>query len=361
MNATETPEAPAELEKQFNWPVCYEAENLLFERIGTFLEQNSFARILSDRMRDETGTLFLDWIDHLVVSPADEAAFREAGLTDDPLGENRDDLEALWHPEAMLPRILLAKTEANVPPALAIRPEFVAEFAAAHDVMNKIEGEPFSRFRKLLVSEENGTQFYAIERRAYRGYVSQAPDLRKLCAARELWQTRRRRWDRDVKGYAYSLDRLQEVVDLVGPDLACHLVFEEERAFWQKRNRAAIEQKRRQDSLGLGWANRDHHTFRSSRKHFIDLMKAWEMLGFQRRERYYAGSQAGWGAQIVEQPIEGVTIFNDVDLFSDETAIDFSRKPLPPEEKKLRTVGLWVGLHGESFLDAGMHHLECRL
>ena len=36
------------------------------------------------------------------------------------------------------------------------------------------------------------------------------------------------------------------------------------------------------------------------------------------------------------------------------------QEPLPPEEKKLRTVGLWVGLHGESFLDAGMHHLECR-
>jgi hypothetical protein len=27
---------------------------------------------------------------------------------------------------------------------------------------------------------------------------------------------------------------------------------------------------------------------------------------------------------------------------------------------QLGTIGLWVGLHGESFLDAGMHHLECR-
>jgi hypothetical protein len=26
----------------------------------------------------------------------------------------------------------------------------------------------------------------------------------------------------------------------------------------------------------------------------------------------------------------------------------------------LGTVGLWVGLHGESFLEAGMHHLEAR-
>jgi hypothetical protein len=163
--------------------------------------------------------------------------------------------------------------------------------------------------------------------------------LKKYLAARELWQTRRRRWDGDAKGYASSLDRLQQVIDLVGRDLACHLVFEEERNYWQKRNRAGIEQKRRQDSLGLGWANHDHHTFRSSRKHFVDLMKAWDMLGFHRRERYYAGAQAGWGAQITEQPIEGITVFNDVDLNSDETEIDFSTKPLPPEEKMLRTVG----------------------
>ncbi|HEY2615452.1 MAG TPA: hypothetical protein VGI42_07055, partial [Chthoniobacterales bacterium] len=78
----------ANAENQFNWPLCYEAENLLLERIDAFLAQNSFAQILSERMRDETGTLFLDWVDHLVVSPNDEAAFCEAGFTEDPLGEN---------------------------------------------------------------------------------------------------------------------------------------------------------------------------------------------------------------------------------------------------------------------------------
>ncbi|HEY2711449.1 MAG TPA: hypothetical protein VGI60_02960 [Chthoniobacterales bacterium] len=359
MNTT-TVESPNEAENQFNWPLCYEAENFLLERIDAFLKENSFARILSQRMRNETGTLFLDWVDHLVLPASDETRLLGNGFVDDPLGENGENLKALWHPKAMLPRVLLAVTNAKYPPAIAIRPEFVAEFAAVHGITNAIEGEPLSRFRKMLAYKENGCELYAIERRGYRGYISQPPDLKKYLAAREIWQTRRRRWDRDVKGYAYSLERLQDVVDLVGRDLACHLVFEEERAFWQKRNRAAIEQKRRQDSLGLGWANHDHHTFRSSRKHFLDLMKAWEMLGFHRRERYYAGSQAGWGAQIVEQPIEGITIFNDVDLYPDETEIDFSREPLSPEEKKLRTVGLWVGLHGESFLDAGMHHLECR-
>src|SRR5438067_7329624 len=43
----------------------------------------------------------------------------------------------------------------------------------------------------------------------------------------------------------------------------------------------------------------------------------------------------------------------------EETAIDFSVKKLPPASR-LGTVGLWAGLHGESFLQAGMHHLEAR-
>src|SRR5439155_967926 len=47
------------------------------------------------------------------------------------------------------------------------------------------------------------------------------------------------------------------------------------------------------------------------------------------------------------------------DLMPDETQIDFSIHKLPPAPR-LGTVGLWVGLHGESFLEAGMHHLEAR-
>ena len=67
--------------------------------------RNSFARILSERMLTETGTLFVDWVDHLVLPASDEATLREAGFTQDPLGENASGLKALWHPEAMLPRV----------------------------------------------------------------------------------------------------------------------------------------------------------------------------------------------------------------------------------------------------------------
>ena len=170
MNTT-TVESPNEAENQFNWPLCYEAENFLLERIDAFLKENSFARILSERMRNETGTLFLDWVDHLVLPASDEGRLRENGFVDDPLGENGENLKALWHPEAMLPRVLLAATNVKYPPAIAIRPEFVAEFAAVHGITNAIEGEPLSRFRKMLAYKENGCELYAVERRGYRGYL----------------------------------------------------------------------------------------------------------------------------------------------------------------------------------------------
>ena len=349
----------SEAESRFEWPLCYEAENFIISRIDAFAQQNGFARSLATRMRDETGTLILDWTDYLLLPASDEAELRATGYTDDPLADAPDGQKQLWHPEAMLPRVLIAPSNAKYPLALGIRADDVAFFAGVHDITNEIEGGPLSRFRRMLVSEENGAKFEVIERRGYRGYMTADADLKAYLTARELWQTRRRTWDDDREGMQHGLERIRQMVALVGQDLACHLVFEEERRYWQKRNRAGTEQKRRQDSLGLGWANHDHHTYRSSRECFVDLIKAWELLGFQRRERYYAGAEAGWGAQVIEQPVEGITIFNDVDLNPDEVDVDFSRKALP-SQPTLGTIGLWCGLHGESFLEAGMHHLECR-
>ncbi len=356
---TATVDQQTEAETKFEWPLCYEAENFILSRIDAFTQQNGFARTLATRMRDESGTLILDWTDYLLLPASDAAELRATGYTEDPLADAPDAQKQLWHPEAMLPRVLIAPTNAKYPLALGIRAESISDFAGIHGITNPIEGAPLSRFRKMLISEENGARFEVIERRAYRGYTTAEPDLKAYLAARELWQTRRRVWDDDRAGMKHGLERIERMVALVGQDVACHLVFEEERRYWQKRNRAAVELKRRQDSLGLGWTNHDHHTYRSSRECFVDLIKAWELLGFHRRERYYAGKEAGWGAQIVEQPIEGIIIFNDVDLNEDEVEVDFSRKPLLPEPK-LGTVGLWCGLHGESFLEAGMHHLECR-
>jgi hypothetical protein len=347
-------------ESRFDWPVCYAAEEFLVRRTVDFLSKNSFALDLARRMHDLTGTLLLDWTDHLIVPASDENELRAAGFVADPSGENLDGYVTLHHPDALLPRVLLAPVESTFPTVLTVHVDSVEVFLKTHRLRAEIDGKPLSRFRRAVVASENGTQFVVAERRGYRGFV---PDIAMLepvvRQAGDLWRKRRRTGEEESQGYHHAQSVLEQIIALVGRDLACHVVFEVERDYWQRRNQAAQIQKKRQDALGLGWANHDHHTFRSSRKFFIDLMSILEHLGFERRERFYAGEQAGWGAQILEQPIEGIVVFADVDLLPDETEIDFSRKPLRPAPR-LGTVGLWVGLHGESFLDAGMHHLEAR-
>lgn len=346
----------------FDWPLANEAEQLLRERIVLFLERNTYARQLADRMRDETGTDLFEWVDHIVLAPEEQKALHEAGFVPDPQAETPKGETVYEHPRATLPRVILRRGKRECPSLLALRPESVADFMACHNLPGEPEGEPFSRYRRILVAEEDGTQLEAVERRAYLGFVC-APlkrdELANIIKARELWRTRPRLFPSDAQGIRSAHQTLDRVLRLVGRDTACQLFFEAERAYWENRNRAGRMQKQRQDRLGLGWGNHDHHTFRCSREHFVDLVQFLLKLGFAKRERYYAGAEAGWGAQISEQPVAGIVVFADVDLMPDETELDFSSHKLPPVSR-LGTVGLWVGLHGESLLEAGMHHLEAR-
>jgi hypothetical protein len=346
----------------FDWPLANEAEQLLRDRIARFLKRNAFARQLAERMRAETATDFFEWTDYVVLAQGEQTALREAGFVPDPQAETPEGETVYEHPRASLPRVILRPGNKESPSGLALRPESVADFMACHNLSVEPEGEPFSRYRRIIVAEEAGTRLEAVERRAYRGFVPlplERDGLASIIKARELWRTRRRLYPSDTEGIRAACKTLDRVLDLVGPDVACHLFFEAERAYWQSRNRAGRMQKHRQDRLGLGWGNHDHHTFRCSREHFVDLVGFLLKLGFIKRERYYAGAEAGWGAQISEQPVAGIVVFADVDLMPDETELDFSTQKLP-SAPGLGTVGLWVGLHGESLLEAGMHHLEAR-
>jgi hypothetical protein len=351
--------APDESSPSFDWPLAYQAEQLIRQRISAFLEQNRFARRIADRMQRETATDFFEWIDHLILDADEEAALAGAGFVIDPAETPNGEI-VYEHPRATLPRILLNRR--NGCRVIALRPERLADFISRNGLQYEPEGEPSSRFRRVLVSEENGTRLEAVERHGYRGFVPKvlgAGELQRILKARELWDTRRRSLESDQNGFKEANRILDRTLESVGRDLSCQFFFDAERAYWESRNRAARVQRFRQDNLGLGWGNHDHHTFRCSREHFVDLIEFLLRLGFSKRERYYAGAEAGWGAQISEQPVVGIVVFADVDLMPEETRIDFSTQKLPPATR-LGTVGLWVGLHGESFLQAGMHHLEAR-
>jgi hypothetical protein len=83
-------------------------------------------------------------------------------------------------------------------------------------------------------------------------------------------------------------------------------------------------------------------------------------MGFELREQFFAGPKAGWGAQVLEHPVCRITIFADVDITDEEKSHDFAHDSMKPTNK-LGTVGMWVALHGESILQAGMHHLAARV
>jgi hypothetical protein len=314
-------------------------------------------------MRDETGTDFYEWIDHLVLSSECASELDAVGLVVDKVHAPFSTV-VLHHPTAMMPRVVLrlGSDAAHVPPVVALRAESVTDFLARHDLASLVEGEFGSRFRRALVAQENGTRLEVVERLGWRGFVPEKPKsgfTSAVVKAQELWRRRKRDFADDAEGVKHAFAVLKQVLALVPRDVACDLFFAEERAFWEFRNRAARVQKRRQDMLGLGWANHDHHTFRCSRKRFPDLLKFLSQLGLEKRERYYAGDEAGWGAQIMEAPVPGIVVFADVDLKPGEIDIDFARQKLP-DLPALRTVGLWCALHGDSFLQAGMHHLEAR-
>jgi hypothetical protein len=356
-------EAHSHQSAAFDWPLAFPAEELLRKRVNSFLQHHSWAQQLSNRLHHETGTDLFEWVDHLSLSEGELFELREAGFLPEKV-KAPSGVEVLFHPQAMLPRVAVMPdgSRNGVPTRLAIRAESLVDFIAAHDLHTEMRDRFGSRLRRATIAVESGFELLAFERLGWRHFVSSEPVpgfTASIVAVRELWRTRKRNFPNDSEAIKVAFELQAKAVELVGQDVACELFFAEERRYWERRNRAGQIQKRRQDLLGVGWGNHDHHTFRCSRQFFADLIRFLLNFGFTKRERYYAGAEAGWGAQILEHYGTGITVFADVDLMPEETEIDFSQQPLP-EAPRLRTVGLWCGLHGDSFLQAGMHHLEAR-
>src|SRR5437868_1619970 len=115
------------LPESFDWPLANEAEQFLRRRANAFLEVNTFARRLAERMREETGTDFFEWIDHLVLPSNDEKDLLEAGFVRDRHAETPNGEAVYEHPRATLPRVLLREGQRQNPSYIALRPEFAAD------------------------------------------------------------------------------------------------------------------------------------------------------------------------------------------------------------------------------------------
>jgi hypothetical protein len=349
-------------------PVVFQPEvvaSALVERASAeFLRKNAGARAFAERLAS-VGARFGNALDVLAVPPDSELRRELLAAGFERLGDERaPEGSELWeHPRALLPLFELGRGSKWC--AFA-RTDSVTDFleAASPATSVPVEGAPFAPVRRVLVADAPDAELWLAERRAERSRVSArelatGPNPAAILRHLEAFRLRPRPLDAPERGFDAALALARAASTELGTALASELFFEAERGFYERRNRAARWQKARQQALGLGWFNRDHHTYRSSRVWFRSLVAVLEALGLRCRERFYAGRDAGWGAQVLEHPETLTCVFADVDLSAEEVTGDFPHQGLGARPS-VGTVGLWCELHGEAFLAAGMHHLECQ-
>ena len=364
----------------FQWEPQPKAAAFVRKVVDDFLEKLPEVKAFAHRLYRETGNRFVDQVAEIHLG--DEAAkdlldlAREAGWA--PREEASDDrTSTYWNSNGIFPAVMtspdLPEDEEELDPeglypqiTLLLRIESVGDFVAVHPGLDDFIPEAFNHVRPLTYAVNEDCQLVVLETHGTRLSTDPLKHPRfspnRYYAAWDSFRGRGRECSTNDDAFD-ELERLvKHHVRELGRDLTCEVFFAAEREYWQRRNTAAQFQKARQDKLGIGWANHDHHTYRSSRRHFHRLVGLWEKLGFECRERFYPGPEAGWGAQVMEQPVCGIVTFNDVDISEDEMLTDFAHEPMEDrtaDNGGLATVGLWCALHGESVLQAGMHHLEC--
>jgi hypothetical protein len=347
-------------EQRFFWQRHTEAGQLFLKHLVDFCGRSTRLQSLSEKFLQQASCRLYDWVDHLLLpdSASGRRQLSELGFDLQPNLEDR----VYTHPGALLPDIVLQGNCAGGDAGVALRVGCIGDFLQAHGFNPQVEGSPFSAYRRAYLGIEGGVSLFVVERRIRRIFQPRdltASEVLDYLQALELWQCRSRSSDDEALAWKETRRIAGQLVQRLGKDQAAQVICQGERNYWLTRNFVGRLQKSRQDALGLGWANHDHHTFRSSRRNFVRLVELFSGLGFHCRERFYAGQEAGWGAQVMENPEAGLSLFLDVDLAPEEVSTDFSRQDLP-EQQRLGTIGLWCALHGDSIFEAGMHHLAAR-
>ncbi len=333
-----------------NWAPQPDAEATFRGWLSERLARNPAAAAFAGALHQGTAIRLRDLVDHVVFADTvTRAAIEAAGWAEAEPG--------VWrNPAGLFPPFAAGETE-----TVWLRVESVAQFVAANRLNTAIEGEPLAPLRRALAFPGD-TAFGVLERNGSPAFVPLPDDPAERRAARIVLQgfrARRRQFDTVEAGLAHTETLVDAAIaDLGSPHRACALWLLAEREYWQGRCHAAQVQKARQDALGVGWANIDHHTYDSSRAHYQHTIAILEKLGYELREMLYAGDMAGWGSQVLEQPVIGSTIFADVDLAPHEVDLDFAHEPLPPLDKH-RRAGILCALHGESILEQGLNHVAC--
>ena len=330
------------------WTRQPRAEQALGHVLGLASERSAYLRHFAQRLLAGAGVRVRDIVDHIEIADREDLA----RLTD--AGWSRDDGGVLRNPSGLFPPVLEGAGF-----VVWLRVECLDVFSAATGYADAIDGPRHGPLRRAFAAREPEIAIGIVERNGYPGFDLPAVSAARVRDARvhlNAMKSRRREFDTIEAGLAHTERLVERAVGDLGPHRACDLWLKAERDFWMRRCPAGRLQKHRQDAAGIGWSNIDHHTYDGSRRHFQHTIRILEKLGYELREMLYAGELAGWGSQVLEQPVIGSTVFADVDLAPAELTLDFAHDHLP-DLPRHRRAGLLSELLGESILEAGLNHV----
>ncbi len=299
----------------------------------------------------ECGLRFLDLIDHLrlAVVPSAKTFLEKQGFKPVPVRKLSGVL--FQHPDALFPELILEEVKGEKAQGIleiALKVEDLDNLKKVRGYPGTIRGVKEGGLRKLSLDDSKGSSKVTfVERKGGKDFEEdlEGGRLEKIQETRELFGPHRDKEIRTLQdpdeGFRKTRDLIQEAIAQIGKDRAAYEWVRSEIRFWEGRNRAGKIQGEIQRSLGVGWANVDHITYRNSKEFYPKTIELLSLLGFQKREVLHAEE---FTAQVMEHPALGTFAFVDVD----------------PPQKTLGTVELWVRLHGESMLGAGLHHMAAR-
>jgi hypothetical protein len=336
--------------KDRSWTPQPAAERFFGTILDEALKANPAVAAFAERLLATTAVRLRDIVDHVTLRDTTRFQMLSAngwrdrgdGVLVNPLGE--------------FPEVLTGS--ANV---VWLRVEHVRHFLRTLGLDAPIEGDVHGPLQRSLCFP--GTvSFGVLSRQGYPGFDVPRlaePTIRLARLHHQQLLARRRQFDTVEQGLTNTETLVDSAVRDLGKHWACALWLDAERAYWMTRCPTGRRQKELQDAAGIGWANIDHHTYDGSRRHYRHTIRILEKLGYELREMLYAGELAGWGSQVLEQPVLKSTIFADVDLAPHEIDVDFAHERLPDLDRH-RRAGLVSQLHGESILEAGLNHVAGR-
>ncbi len=331
--------------KEFKWERNNQAWEYVTNQVESVVRRNATLGIIEQRLMQYSGIRMIDVLDHVSIVDTEKETLKQVGYS------KSDDH---YHCEGfLLPPVMLGM------PCVAMRVDSIPAFFESMRLPFERFDKTNTFFRTKQISNDNGCAFSVVERErrnVFAGNQDESVDLESKESCLEQWRSRARTAKNEKDLYTELISLAKRQVSKVGQTMAAHLFFQAEREYWQSKNRAAQVMHAQLIRCGVGWSAHDHHTFRSSRRNFCLLLQFLQLLGFKPREKFFAGKEAGWGAQVMENSAIGIALFCDVDLEEQELDIDFFNEPLT-DKTELGSVGLWCALHGDSLFAAGLHHV----